>query len=163
MVNGISLCMHCDSRFCRCTVVYIILVIDQPSNQRQSRLPSAVDDDDDSIAYDPLNLETCKAFVDAKKKLRLVLSTLDPQMVPMTHGVMPQRTHHHHDNELIAFLQILLAEALNLQDHDAIAQLHETIRCLRQFETHEYVVLKNSLFHLEVLILFIGRIYISSI
>ncbi|KAI0228188.1 GTPase-activating protein and VPS9 domain-containing protein 1 [Lamellibrachia satsuma] len=111
--------------------------VDQPSNQRQSRLPSAVDDDDDSIAYDPVNLETCKAFVDAKKKLRLVLSTLDPQMVPMMHGVMPQRTHHHHDNELIAFLQILLAEALNLQDHDAIAQLHETIRCLRQFETHE--------------------------
>lgn len=64
-------------------------------------------------------------------------------MVPMMHGVMPQRTHHHHDNELIAFLQILLAEALNLQDHDAIAQLHETIRCLRQFETHEYAVLKK--------------------
>ena len=115
---------------------------DQPANQRQPRLPSATDDDDDSLAYDPLNLETCKAFVDAKKKLRLVLSTLDPQMVPMMHGVTPQRTHHHRDNELIAFLQILLAEALNLQDHDAIAQLHETIRCLRQFESHEYVMTK---------------------
>ena len=113
---------------------------DQPTtNQRQSHIPSIVDDDDDSVAYDPSNLETCRAFVDAKKKLRLVLSTLDPQMVPMMHGVTPQRPDGRHGNESesIALLQILLAEALNLQDHDAIAQLHETIRCLRQFETHE--------------------------
>ena len=32
-------------------------------------------------AYDPSNLESCKAFLDAKKKLRLVLSTADFQVL----------------------------------------------------------------------------------
>ena len=38
------------------------------------------------------------------------------------------------ENDLVAFLQVQLAEAINLQDKDLIAQLHETIRCLRQFD-----------------------------
>ncbi len=38
------------------------------------------------------------------------------------------------ENDLVAFLQVQLAEAINLQDKDLIAQLHETIRCLKQFD-----------------------------
>ena len=41
------------------------------------------------------------------------------------------------ENELVMFLQLQLAEAINLQDRDLIAQLQETIRCLKQFEQHE--------------------------
>ena len=38
------------------------------------------------------------------------------------------------ENDLVAFLQVQLAEAINLQDKDLIAQLHETVRCLKQFD-----------------------------
>jgi len=41
------------------------------------------------------------------------------------------------DNELVLQLTVQLAEAINLQDRDLIAQLHETIRCVRQFDNHE--------------------------
>jgi len=44
------------------------------------------------------------------------------------------------DNELVLQLTVQLAEAINLQDRDLIAQLHETIRCVRQFDNHEYVL-----------------------
>jgi len=44
------------------------------------------------------------------------------------------------DNELVLQLTVQLAEAINLQDRDMIAQLHETIRCIRQFDNHEYVL-----------------------
>lgn len=44
------------------------------------------------------------------------------------------------DNELVLQLTVQLAEAINLQDRDLIAQLHETIRCVRQFDNHEYLL-----------------------
>jgi len=37
------------------------------------------------------------------------------------------------ENELVAFLQLQLAEAINLQDRSLIAHLHETLRCVRLF------------------------------
>lgn len=37
------------------------------------------------------------------------------------------------ENELVAFLQLQLAEAINLQDRALIAHLHETLRCVRLF------------------------------
>lgn len=40
----------------------------------------ALEEEDGPPAYDPTNLETCKAFLDAKKKLRLVLSNADFQV-----------------------------------------------------------------------------------
>ena len=43
------------------------------------------------------------------------------------------------DNDLVAFLKVQLAEAINLQDKDLVAQLHETIRCLTPFDNNEYV------------------------
>ena len=36
--------------------------------------------DDEIPLYDPGNLEVCQAFVDAKKKLRLILSSIDLQV-----------------------------------------------------------------------------------
>lgn len=52
-----------------------------------SSLPSSaggtsrpVEEEEGPPAYDPNNLETCKAFLDAKKKLRLVLSNADFQV-----------------------------------------------------------------------------------
>jgi len=42
------------------------------------------------------------------------------------------------DNDLVLQLTVQLAEAINLQDRDLIAQLHETIRCVRQFDNNEY-------------------------
>jgi len=46
---------------------------------------------------------------------------------------------HKESNELVLQLTVQLAEAINLQDRDLIAQLHETIRCVRQFDNHELV------------------------
>jgi hypothetical protein len=43
------------------------------------------------------------------------------------------------ENDLVLQLKVQLAEAINLQDCDLVAQLHETIRCLRQFDNQEYV------------------------
>ena len=48
------------------------------------------------------------------------------------------------DNELVLQLTVQLAEAINLQDRDLIAQLHETIRCVRQFDNHEFVLFTYS-------------------
>lgn len=42
------------------------------------------------------------------------------------------------DNELVAFLQLQLAEAINLQDRSLIAHLHETLRCVRLFDSQGY-------------------------
>ena len=92
-------------------------------------------------AYDPANLETCKAFLDAKKKLRLVLSTADFQALPWVSGYhaagLGRLGNNRKENDVVAFLKLQLAEAINLQDRDLVAQLHETIRCLRQFDNHE--------------------------
>ena len=44
------------------------------------------------------------------------------------------------ENEVVGFLKLLLAEAINLQDRHMVAQLYETIRCLRTFDQNEYVM-----------------------
>ena len=41
------------------------------------------------------------------------------------------------ETDLVLQLKAQLAEAINLQDGDLVAQLHETIRRLRQFDSHE--------------------------
>ncbi|XP_064650384.1 GTPase-activating protein and VPS9 domain-containing protein 1-like isoform X2 [Lineus longissimus] len=92
--------------------------------------------------YDPDNLETCQAFHDAKKKLRMVFSTADFQTLPWSFSATRRlsqvaqgcKENDRKDNDLVAMLRMQLAEAINLQDKDLIAQLHETIRCVRQFD-----------------------------
>ena len=41
------------------------------------------------------------------------------------------------ENEVVTFLRAQLAEAINLQDKDLMARLHETIRCLAVFDNVE--------------------------
>ncbi|XP_043276370.1 GTPase-activating protein and VPS9 domain-containing protein 1 isoform X2 [Venturia canescens] len=95
----------------------------------QSRTKEA---EDERLLIDPNNVEMSFAFVDAKRKLRMVLSTADLQHIPLS--ASPERnTWFQKENELVAFLQLQLAEAINLQDRALIAHLHETLRCVRLF------------------------------
>ena len=52
---------------------------------------------------------------------------------PLTSAVTSEKK----ENELVSFLRAQLAEAINLQDKDLIARLHETIRCLTVFNNYE--------------------------
>lgn len=38
------------------------------------------------------------------------------------------------DNEIVCFLKVQLAEAINLQDKNQIAQIQETTRCVSRFD-----------------------------
>lgn len=116
-----------------------------PAVEKELRTSEIFDDVSDSgPAYDPQNLETCKAFLDAKKKLRLVLSIADFHSMPNISNYIgnisfPSRGNggERRESELVLLLKVQLAEAINLQDKGLIAQLHETIRCLRQFDNQE--------------------------
>nr|XP_034194503.1 GTPase-activating protein and VPS9 domain-containing protein 1 [Osmia lignaria]XP_034194504.1 GTPase-activating protein and VPS9 domain-containing protein 1 [Osmia lignaria] len=96
----------------------------------QSRTKESTEDE--RLLIDPNNIELSYAFADAKRKLRMVLSTADLQHTPWSatseRNFWPQK-----ENELVAFLQLQLAEAINLQDRSLIAHLHETLRCVRLF------------------------------
>ena len=53
---------------------------DNANQVKEKPEPRDETDSDSTPAYDPNNLENCKAFLDAKKKLRMVLSTADFQV-----------------------------------------------------------------------------------
>jgi len=130
------------------------------------------EDVDSQPSFDRLNLEACKAFIDAKKKLRLVLSNADLQVISSSHSASPAGSAAFKtsapsstlsgvtavrvdtsgasgdhpppyqvvlskETELVLFLKMHLAEAINLQDKDLVARLHETIRCLRLFDQQQ--------------------------
>jgi hypothetical protein len=42
---------------------------------------------------------------------------------------------HRENNELLLLLRSQLAEAINLQNKESIAQLHEAIRCVKLFDS----------------------------
>ncbi|XP_076627267.1 GTPase activating protein and VPS9 domains 1 [Colletes latitarsis] len=88
--------------------------------------------EDERLLIDPNNIELSYAFADAKRKLRMVLSTADLQHIPWT-TTSERNSWSQKENELVAFLQLQLAEAINLQDRALIAHLHETLRCVRLF------------------------------
>nr|CAD7264924.1 unnamed protein product [Timema shepardi] len=101
-----------------------------PSGQVKVKQPS-----DERLNIDPANVEASYAFVDAKRKLRMVLSTADLQHVPWVNSIGRIRdSRSARENELVSFLQLQLAEAINLQDRSLIAHLHETLRCIRLFD-----------------------------
>ncbi|XP_066584150.1 GTPase-activating protein and VPS9 domain-containing protein 1 isoform X2 [Prorops nasuta] len=100
--------------------------------------------EDERLFIDSNNIELSFAFADAKRKLRMVLSTADLQHIPWY--TTPERNSwNQKENELVAFLQIQLAEAINLQDRALIAHLHETLRCVRLFNDHNCRKLFESL------------------
>ena len=88
--------------------------------------------EDERQHIDPLNIESSYAFADAKRKLRLVLSTADVQSLHVMNNATAASNSTEH--ELIIFLKLQLAEAINLQDRSLVAQLHETLRCVRLFD-----------------------------
>lgn len=90
------------------------------------------EDEDERQHIDPLNIESSYAFADAKRKLRLVLSTADVQSLHVMNNATAASNSTEH--ELIIFLKLQLAEAINLQDRSLVAQLHETLRCVRLFD-----------------------------
>uniref|UniRef100_A0A8C9NMU3 GTPase-activating protein and VPS9 domain-containing protein 1 n=1 Tax=Serinus canaria TaxID=9135 RepID=A0A8C9NMU3_SERCA len=77
------------------------------------------------------------SYRDAKKKLRLALCSADSVALPMlTHSTrngLPDHTDPE-DNEIVCFLKVQLAEAINLQDKNLMAQLQETMRCVSRFD-----------------------------
>ncbi|CAG5115502.1 unnamed protein product, partial [Candidula unifasciata] len=86
--------------------------------------------------FDQDNLEGCAAFQDAKRKLRLVLSMADVTFgLSQIHSSSPREGASSRENELINILNTQLAEAINLQNKDMIAQLYEAIRCMKMFDT----------------------------
>jgi len=100
-----------------------------PKTSDESTEPIGVDTLVDTLPYyDPTNLETCRAFVDAKKKLRIVLSSGHVDTNPNPNG---------NSNYLLVFLRAQLYEAIAVQDRDLQAQLHETLRSVQQFAEHE--------------------------
>ncbi|KAJ7994169.1 hypothetical protein DPEC_G00263130 [Dallia pectoralis] len=78
------------------------------------------------------------SFSDAKKKLRLALCSADsvafPLMAPATtRNGLPDHTDSE-DNEIVCFLKVQLAEAINLQEKNQMAQIQETTRCVSRFD-----------------------------
>ncbi|KAL3990942.1 Vacuolar sorting protein 9 (VPS9) domain family protein [Acanthocheilonema viteae] len=93
------------------------------------------------LYYDPDNLTQCRAFVDVKRKLRLVLSSV--ASLPGVSSVggenilrrSKMRMSGKNDaRQLAEFLQILLAESINGQDKTLCAQIREVMRCLVAFD-----------------------------
>ncbi|XP_022110619.1 GTPase-activating protein and VPS9 domain-containing protein 1-like [Acanthaster planci] len=93
---------------------------------------------------EPENLEESYAFLDAKRKLRIVLRSADVHSLPwLTNLRVPERaaseralgiSRGYPENKLVAFLKVQLAEAMNLQDRSLMAQLRETLRCIQAFD-----------------------------
>jgi hypothetical protein len=93
--------------------------------------------------YDPNNLENCVLFLDAKRKLRLVLSNCDcdigQNVLNFGFSYVPSSpkdvNSHRENNELLLLLRSQLAEAINLQNKESLAQLHEAIKCVKLFDS----------------------------
>ncbi|UYV63347.1 GAPVD1 [Cordylochernes scorpioides] len=64
---------------------------------------------------------------DAKRKLRMVLSRTDVDLLPSLSGMSTM--------EVDTLLRLLLAEATNLQNRALMAQLHEALRCLDSLDS----------------------------
>ncbi|KAL3104222.1 hypothetical protein niasHS_002249 [Heterodera schachtii] len=123
--------------------------------------------EDEFRYYDPNNLTRCKAFLDAKRKLRLVLSWTTN--LPYASHCQSERNKNEENgkdladgtnknqtngsktepnSELVAlqqFLKLLLAEAVNSRDRKQSAQIREVQRCLSIFEPKGVRVLLRTL------------------
>ncbi|VDN06515.1 unnamed protein product [Thelazia callipaeda] len=93
------------------------------------------------LYYDPENLTQCRAFIDVKRKLRLVLSSIaflpGGSSVTSESILRKSKTRASGKNDakqLMEFLQILLAESINAQDKALCAQIREVVRCLSIFD-----------------------------
>ncbi|GMR34146.1 hypothetical protein PMAYCL1PPCAC_04341 [Pristionchus mayeri] len=97
--------------------------------------------------YSPDNLTQCAAFADAKRKLRFVLAGVSFLPTWCATSIRRDRTRGDEEakDELIALLQVFLAEAVNGRERALCAQIRETIRCLGVFTPREVRKLVRSL------------------
>uniref|UniRef100_A0AAX7TSN3 GTPase-activating protein and VPS9 domain-containing protein 1 n=1 Tax=Astatotilapia calliptera TaxID=8154 RepID=A0AAX7TSN3_ASTCA len=107
--------------------------------QREDTLQNiSADDLPDSASQTAQQHETKFSFSDAKKKLRLALCSADSVALPImapatTRNGLPDHMDPE-ENEIVCFLKIQLAEAINLQDKNLMAQIQETTRCVSRFD-----------------------------
>jgi len=80
------------------------------------------------------NVEASFVFQDARRKLRLVLSEVN----------LPQ-AQNDRAGELMAILNLMLAQAINLHDRSGAAQIRETIRCISLLDQDIILKLVTSL------------------
>ncbi|XP_032088745.1 GTPase-activating protein and VPS9 domain-containing protein 1 isoform X2 [Thamnophis elegans] len=97
----------------------------------------SADDMPDSASQAAQPQDSTFSYRDAKKKLRLALCSADSIAFPVlphsTRNGLPDHTDPE-DNEIVCFLKVQLAEAINLQDKNLMAQLQETMRCVGRFD-----------------------------
>ncbi|XP_076010181.1 GTPase-activating protein and VPS9 domain-containing protein 1 isoform X7 [Genypterus blacodes] len=99
----------------------------------------STDDLPDSASQTAHQHDSKFSFSDAKKKLRLALCSADSVALPImapatTRNGLPDHTDSE-DNEIVCFLKVQLAEAINLQDKNQMAQIQETTRCVGRFDS----------------------------
>ncbi|KAM3868003.1 GTPase-activating protein and VPS9 domain-containing protein 1 isoform 9-T9 [Diretmus argenteus] len=98
----------------------------------------STDDLPDSASQTAQQHDSKFSFSDAKKKLRMALCSADSVALPIiapatTRNGLPDHTDTE-DNEIVCFLKVQLAEAINLQDKNQMAQIQETTRCVGRFD-----------------------------
>ncbi|XP_041530302.1 GTPase-activating protein and VPS9 domain-containing protein 1 isoform X7 [Microtus oregoni] len=97
----------------------------------------SADDLPDSASQAAHPQDAAFSYRDVKKKLRLALCSADSVAFPvLTHSTrngLPDHTDPE-DNEIVCFLKVQIAEAINLQDKNLMAQLQETMRCVCRFD-----------------------------
>uniref|UniRef100_A0A8C5DY20 GTPase-activating protein and VPS9 domain-containing protein 1 n=1 Tax=Gouania willdenowi TaxID=441366 RepID=A0A8C5DY20_GOUWI len=98
----------------------------------------STDDLPDSASQTAQQHDSKFSFSDAKKKLRLALCSADSVALPIMASVTTRNGLPDHmdpeDNEIVCFLKVQLAEAINLQDKNQMAQIQETTRCVSRFD-----------------------------
>ncbi|KAL4609372.1 GTPase-activating protein and VPS9 domain-containing protein 1-like [Arapaima gigas] len=107
------------------------------SPKRETPQSTATDSTPDSAPEIPRPQDIRFTFSDAKKKLRLALSSADFILPIMPYDSTCSGPSDHmecEDSELVSFLKVQLAEAINLQDKNLMAQIQETLRCVSHFD-----------------------------
>ncbi|XP_078406028.1 GTPase-activating protein and VPS9 domain-containing protein 1 isoform X3 [Cetorhinus maximus] len=113
---------------------------DSPRDETLQNL--SADDLPDSASQTAQTQDSTFSFRDAKKKLRMALCSADSIAFPLvSHSATrngppggPDQGESE-DNEIVCFLKVQLAEAINLQDKQLMAQIQETMRCVGRFDS----------------------------
>ncbi|XP_068104285.1 GTPase-activating protein and VPS9 domain-containing protein 1 isoform X3 [Hyperolius riggenbachi] len=108
-------------------------------SSRDETLQNMTSDDlPDSASQTAHPPDSAFSYRDAKKKLRLALCSADAVAFPMlshsTRNGLPDHSDPE-DNEIVCFLKVQLAEAINLQDKNLMSQVQETMRCVSRFDS----------------------------
>uniref|UniRef100_A0A8C1KX68 GTPase-activating protein and VPS9 domain-containing protein 1 n=1 Tax=Cyprinus carpio TaxID=7962 RepID=A0A8C1KX68_CYPCA len=109
---------------------------DSPKDEALQNI--SADDLPDSASQTAPPQDKTFSFSDIKKKLRLALCSADSVVFPIippatTRNGLPDHADHE-DNEIVCFLKVQLAEAINLQDKNQMAQIQETTRCVSHLD-----------------------------